>query len=36
MASAGGNDWSEGESTIITIAAEKKPENRIIQSILIL
>ncbi|KAK2977419.1 hypothetical protein RJ640_004202 [Escallonia rubra] len=34
MASTGGNDWREGESTIITIATKKKSENLIIQSIL--
>lgn len=33
MASAGGNDCNDGERTIITIAAEKKPENLITQSI---
>ncbi len=29
MASAGGNDWREGNRTIIAIAAEKKPEKRL-------
>lgn len=34
MASAGGKDWMEGERTTMTMAAEKKPEIRMIQSIL--
>lgn len=34
MASAGGNDCSDGDRTITTIAAEKNPENLTIQSIL--
>lgn len=33
MASAGGKDWRDGERMIMSIAAEKKPENLIIQSI---
>ncbi|KAK3407466.1 hypothetical protein EUGRSUZ_K03516 [Eucalyptus grandis] len=34
VATAGENDWKDGERTTMTIAAEKKPENRRIQSIL--
>ena len=36
MASAGGNDWRDGERMTINIAAEKKPENLIIHNILTL
>lgn len=33
IASAGGNDWREGERMISINAAEKKPENRSTHSI---
>lgn len=33
MASAGGNDWSDGDRMTINIAAEKNPENLIIHNI---
>uniref|UniRef100_A0A0A9CLT5 Uncharacterized protein n=1 Tax=Arundo donax TaxID=35708 RepID=A0A0A9CLT5_ARUDO len=33
MASAGGKDWSDGDSTTISMAAEKKPDRRATHSI---